>query len=92
MNYTTKRTRRHIIQSLINLLHRKRFTSITVQDICDEALIHRSSFYRYHSDKYGILEDLIYYLVEELENRSKQLDDYTFYYFSGLCRREFLTI
>jgi AcrR family transcriptional regulator len=74
MNYTTERTRRQIIQSFIHVLQTKRFSSITVQDICEDALIHRTSFYRYYEDKYSLLKDFIYHLSEELIKLNKQSD------------------
>ncbi|WP_251551440.1 TetR/AcrR family transcriptional regulator [Neobacillus muris] len=71
MTYTTERTRRQIIQSFMHVLQTKRFSSITVQDICDDALIHRTTFYRYYEDKYSLLRDFIYHLSEELIKLNK---------------------
>jgi AcrR family transcriptional regulator len=72
MNYTTERTRRQIIQSFMHVLQTKRFSSITVQDICDHALIHRTTFYRYYEDKYTLLRDFIYHLSEEIISLNKK--------------------
>jgi AcrR family transcriptional regulator len=72
MNYTTERTRRQIIQSFIHVLQTKRFSSITIQDICDHALVHRTTFYRYYDDKYTLLRDFILHLSEELIKLNKE--------------------
>lgn len=72
MNYTTERTRRQIIQSFIHVLQTKRFSSITIQEICDDALIHRTTFYRYYEDKYSLLKDFIYHLSEEIIHLNKK--------------------
>ncbi|WP_423801871.1 TetR/AcrR family transcriptional regulator [Neobacillus sp. SAB-20_R2A] len=72
MNYTTERTRRQIIQSFIHVLQTKRFSSITIQEICDDALIHRTTFYRYYEDKYSLLKDFIYHLSEEIIQLNKK--------------------
>lgn len=74
MTHATERTRRQIIRSFMHLLHAKRFSGITIQDICDDALIHRTTFYRYYEDKYHLLKDFIYHLAEELNIREKQSD------------------
>ncbi len=78
MTYTTERTRRQIIQSFMHVLQTKRFSSITIQDICDDALIHRTTFYRYYEDKYSLLKDFIYHLSEELIklNKSSNTDPF----------------
>ncbi|WP_318503100.1 TetR/AcrR family transcriptional regulator [Bacillus sp. T3] len=78
MNYTTERTRRQIIQSFIHVLQTKRFSSITVQDICEDALIHRTSFYRYYEDKYSLLRDFIYHISEELIQLNQKSDSNIF--------------
>jgi AcrR family transcriptional regulator len=78
MHYTTERTRHQIIQSFIHVLQTKRFSSITIQDICDDALIHRTTFYRYYEDKYSLLRDFIYHLSEEIVNRNKKSNTDTF--------------
>lgn len=74
MNYTTERTRRQIIRSFVNVLQTKRFSAITIRDICDDALIHRTTFYRYYEDKYSLLKDFVFQLTEELDLRNKQSD------------------
>jgi AcrR family transcriptional regulator len=71
MPYTTERTRRQIIHSFMHVLQAKRFSSITIQDICEDALIHRTTFYRYYEDKYSLLRDFIYHLSEELIKLNK---------------------
>nr|WP_241392979.1 TetR family transcriptional regulator [Clostridium tetanomorphum] len=37
----------------------KEFNKITIQNILDKALINRSTFYKYYSDKYELAEQLI---------------------------------
>jgi len=74
MPYTTERTRRQILRSFRNVLQSKRFSAITVRDICDDALIHRTTFYRYYEDKYHLLKDFVYHLAEELTLREKESD------------------
>ena len=58
------RTRRDIIMAMERLLSEQKFEVITINDICQEALITRSTFYRYFLDKYELTEALIQYLGE----------------------------
>lgn len=58
------RTVRDFEVALMNLLLTTSFERITVDQICDEALLHRSSFYRYFHDKYDLLEQA---LVSQIE-------------------------
>lgn len=53
------RTVRDFENALENLLEKHQFAHLTVDQICNEALLHRSSFYRYFHDKYDLLEHLI---------------------------------
>ena len=57
-NNQFERTDRDITNALLALMDRKTFEKITVQDILDEALINRSTFYQHFPDKYAILERL----------------------------------
>lgn len=53
------KTRENIKTAFINLLLIKDFKDITVQNIIDEALIGRSTFYDHYYDKYDLLERLV---------------------------------
>lgn len=49
------RTKRDITNAFMKLLTTKTFSFITIQDICEKSLVHRSTFYRYYEDKYDLL-------------------------------------
>lgn len=51
-----RRTKKLLEDSLISLLRKKSFEGIKVTDICDKAMIHRSTFYVYYNDKYELLK------------------------------------
>lgn len=53
------KTRKNIRTSFINLLLVKNFKDITIQNIIDEALIGRSTFYDHYFDKYDLLNQLV---------------------------------
>ena len=47
-----KRMIKHINATVFKLLNDYHFDEITIQKICDNAEINRSTFYRYFQDKY----------------------------------------
>ncbi len=51
----TQRTRQALMHSLTALIQEKRYTSITIQDICDRANVGRSTFYAHYRDKDDLL-------------------------------------
>lgn len=53
------RTERAITNALIQLLKRKPFEKITVQDILDETPVTRATFYAHFRDKYEIAERML---------------------------------
>lgn len=58
-----KRTRKLLSESLIDLLSKKDFSKINVNDICENAMIHRATFYNHFYDK----EDLLNYTLDEIQ-------------------------
>lgn len=50
-----RRTKRLLSTALYNLIKRKPFDKITVCDICEEAMVHRATFYAHFSDKEELL-------------------------------------
>ena len=53
-----ERTDRDIANALLKVMESKSLEKISVQDILDEAMINRSTFYQHFPDKYAILERL----------------------------------
>ena len=50
------RSRRMLMEALANLLHRKEFDDISVQEIADEATLNRATFYLHYPDKNALLQ------------------------------------
>lgn len=38
------------------LIADKKFERISVQEICDRAMVHRTTFYKHYEDKYDLLQ------------------------------------
>ena len=57
-------TKNLLAQALFDLLFKKPFQKISVNDLCDACHIHRSTFYRHFEDKYQLLR----YCFDEIAN------------------------
>lgn len=59
-----KRTYKLLSEALKKLMKQKPFDKISVTDICDEAMVHRTTFYTHFTDKFELLQ----YCMNELES------------------------
>lgn len=64
-----KRTYFLLKNALFELLSKKPFEKIKVNDICDLAMVHRTTFYIHFSDKYELLEYCIKDVEKELTEK-----------------------
>ena len=78
-----KRTYILLKNALFELLAHQSFEEIKVNDICNLAMVHRTTFYSHFSDKYELLE----YCIKDVEDELTQKIKYNKY--SNL--REFYT-
>lgn len=51
-------TRTLLIRAMLKLTRSKKFSSITIEDICEKAQVSRRTFYRYYKDKHALLGDV----------------------------------
>lgn len=66
------KTKKTLYNSLIELMKEKSFEEIKVSDICNHALINRSTFYAHYEDKYDLFSDYINDLKISLTNELKK--------------------
>lgn len=66
------KTNRVLFDALITLMKQKDFEKIKISDICEVALINRSTFYAHYEDKYDLLLAMIEDLKNNLENELKK--------------------
>lgn len=52
------RSRRMLMDSLLNLLKKKEFEDISVQEIADDATLNRATFYLHYPDKNALLQSM----------------------------------
>lgn len=50
-----RRTHKLLIDALRSLLEEKDFEDIHVKDICELAMVHRTTFYKHFEDKYQLM-------------------------------------
>jgi len=62
----TQKTYQALIEAMFSLLEDKHFDDISVLDICEEAKIHRTTFYKHFEDKYHFFEFCIEALYENI--------------------------
>ncbi|MBG9455399.1 TetR family transcriptional regulator [Lysinibacillus sphaericus] len=71
-NLTRLRTQALIKNTFMDLLSEKPFSAITINNICEKAMIHRSTFYRYYDDKYELFSDTLNFITITLFEQTKQ--------------------
>lgn len=69
------RTVRDFQNALLTLLETNSFDHLTVDQICNEALLHRSSFYRYFNDKYDLLEQTMDAQISQIADSGESEED-----------------
>lgn len=69
-NPTALRTQEWLVRSLIHLMKKKTYTSITILDICKEADVSRQTFYNFFSSKEEILH---FYLQQQYTTQFSKL-------------------
>lgn len=98
------KTKNNLYESLLSLMKEKAFEDIKVSDICNKALVNRSTFYAHYQDKYELLADCINNLKQSLTReleKNKSISNTKEYYLEMLKlfldhidkeRDEYLTI
>lgn len=67
---TMKKTDYMLSEAMIRLLEKRSFKKISVNDICQEAMVSRSAFYQHFADKYALLS---FCMENQLRIQSEQL-------------------
>jgi AcrR family transcriptional regulator len=66
-----RRTRKLLMQALIDLTIEKGFSAITVQEIAERAMVNRATFYRHYLDKYDLLDQYMNEVYELTASQEK---------------------
>ena len=57
------KTKQALRNSFIDLIREKTFESITVNELCDQAMVRRATFYKHYADKYDFVIDYIWNIL-----------------------------
>ncbi|TLG72513.1 TetR/AcrR family transcriptional regulator [Culicoidibacter larvae] len=74
------KTKTLLANALMKLIEEKRFDDIKLYEICDNALVHKTSFYNHFEDKYDLLNYLIQELQKDIFMNLKETDDLELFY------------
>lgn len=55
-----RRTRKLLQEALLSLLQDHDLEAISVNEICDQAMVHRTTFYKHYQDKYDLLKQSLH--------------------------------
>lgn len=67
------KSKRAIVQAMVALLQKKSFTKISVNDICQEALVSRSTFYVHFEDKYALMRFALDTIRLQMKEKTQEL-------------------
>lgn len=62
------KTKKNIYEALVEIMEHKSFEEIRVSEICEKALINRSTFYAHFEDKYDLFNSLMNDLKSKLRS------------------------
>ncbi|MCD7813659.1 MAG: TetR/AcrR family transcriptional regulator [Lachnospiraceae bacterium] len=72
-----------LMNALLELLKEKSFEEITVNELCDRALVGRGTFYKHFADKYAflsfVLNEMLNQYIEKAEEESNSPDPRSYY-------------
>lgn len=70
LNYTQKR----LWISLVSLLDKKSINNISIQQICEGAMVHRTTFYNHFYDIYDLIEYGLNEIIEDFIPRNRECE------------------
>ena len=77
-----EKTKTYLANALLELLKTKRFDDIKVTEICDKALIHKTTFYNHFEDKYELLNYVLLKIHNEINEHVEKDNGIINYYLS----------
>ena len=77
-----EKTKIFLSNALIDLLEEKTFDSIKVVEICDKAMVHKTTFYNHFEDKYELLNYSLLRIHKEIIDKAIKNEGIIEYYLS----------
>lgn len=72
MDLRIQKTYRALSETFLEMLSEKKFEEITVNELCERAMVRRATFYKHFADKYDFFGFFIRQLQEEFEEKSRE--------------------
>lgn len=60
------KTQKALCETFLVMLSKKKFDNITVNDLCENAMVRRATFYKHFADKYDFFSFFVRYMQTEL--------------------------
>ncbi len=80
MDLRIKKTHKLLMESLIKLLEEKPINEIKLTEICDLAMVHKTTFYNHFKDKYDLLKYTILNIQKEMLSKLPTTNNIIDYY------------
>lgn len=64
-----QKTHKALIDAFLQLLQTKRFENITINELCELAMVRRATFYKHFADKYEFFTFFVQWIQNEFRNR-----------------------
>ena len=64
-----QKTHTALINAFLQLLQTKRFENITINELCELAMVRRATFYKHFADKYEFFTFFVQWIQNEFRNR-----------------------
>lgn len=81
-----QKTHKFLFAALFELMEKMPFDEISVTDICQQAMVHRTTFYNHFEDKYHLLRCAIIAMQEDIMTHIPGTDDPQTFYLALLDR------
>jgi hypothetical protein len=69
------KTKKNLTSSIWKILRTRSFAKITVNDLCDEVLVSRATFYTHYKDKYHLIQQCLWELGRNFLNSVNSLSE-----------------
>ncbi|GFZ27377.1 TetR/AcrR family transcriptional regulator [Lactobacillus corticis] len=74
LDLRVQKTYKALTESCLKLLGKKPFESITVNEICEEAMVRRATFYKHFADKYELFEFITHEFQRNFADMAKKMN------------------
>ena len=69
-----RRSKQHLTEALLGLMEEQPYSEITVVDICQRAMVHRTTFYAHFEDKNDLFEYVLQSMMDRFSESRAQIE------------------